>query len=108
MKVTPNDLTSEKQPMKCSMIQIPVNASDAITGHKLQGLTKDNLIVYPWNKSTNWIDIVISRVRTLSGLHLFNSLRLQDTKTPSSDYLAFLERMKTLQEHDLERFRNNE
>ena len=28
------------------MTQIPANANDAITGHKLQVFTKDNLIVY--------------------------------------------------------------
>ena len=94
--------------MKCSVTQIPVHASHAITGHKLQGLTKDNLIVSSWNKSTNWIYVILSRFGTLSGLYLFNSLRLQDIKPPSSDYLAFLDRTKTLQEHDLERYMDNE
>ena len=59
-KVTPNDYVTEKQLMQCRMTQIPVNASDAIMGHKLQGLTKDTIIVYSWNKSTKWIYIVLS------------------------------------------------
>ena len=92
------------------MTQSSVNASDAITGHKFQGLTKDNLIVYSWtwNKSTNWIYVVLFHISTLSGLYLYISLKLRDTKPPSQDYLAFLERMKKLQEHDLERFRRNQ
>ena len=104
INVSPNDLTLEKQQMKCKLLQLPVNASDAITGHKLQGLTKDRLIVYSWNKSTNWIYVVLSRVRTLSGLYLVQSLTLKYIKPPSQDYLAFLGRMKDLQQHELDRF----
>mmetsp|Transcript_179 Transcript_179/g.273 ORF Transcript_179/g.273 Transcript_179/m.273 type:complete len:102 (+) Transcript_179:1-306(+) len=95
----------DKVRMKCSVTQIPVNASDAITGHKLQGLTKDNVIVFSWSNSTNWIYVVLSRVRTLSGLYLFQKLKLADIKPPSRDYLAFLERMRALQGEELERAR---
>lgn len=108
VKVSPNDLTVEKQQMKCNLLQLPVNASDAITGHKLQGLTKDRLIVYSWNKSTNWIYVVLSRVRTLSGLYLVQSLSMKDIKPPSQDYLAFLGRMKDLQQNELDRFHSFE
>ena len=88
------------------MTQIPVNSSDAITGHKLQGLTKDNLIVYSWNKLTEWIYVVLSRVKTLNGLYLIRRLKLSDIKLPSRDYLAFLQRMKDLQSVDLQRFKS--
>ena len=44
---------------------------EATTGHKLQGMSKDKLIVLSWNYSfKNWIYVVLSRVRTLSGLYL--------------------------------------
>eukprot|EP00985_Skeletonema_marinoi_P021697 scaffold13446_cov257-Skeletonema_marinoi.AAC.1 len=82
----------DKVRMKCSVTQIPVNASDAITGHTLQGLTKDNVIVFSWNNSTNW--------NTSSSL-----LKLADIKPPSRDYLAFPERMRGLQGSELERAR---
>ncbi|KAL7426537.1 hypothetical protein ACHAXM_000502 [Skeletonema potamos] len=83
--------------MKCSVTQIPVNARDAITGHKLQGLRKDNIIVFSW---------ILSRgVRTLEGLYLFQKLNLGDIKPPSRDYLAFLERMRDLEWNELERER---
>ena len=79
------------------MTQVPINASDAITGHKLQGLTKDNLIVYSWNRSTNWIYVVLSRVRTLNGLFLMKPLKLKDIKPPSRDYIAFMDYIKNIE-----------
>lgn len=104
IKVTPHDYTKEKTQLKSRVTQLPVNASDAITGHKLQGLTKDQVIVYSWNKSTNWIYVVLSRVRSLKGLFLVKSLKLKDIKPPQQDYLSFLERMKNLQQREIDRF----
>ena len=34
VKVTPSDLFLETMSMKCVMTQVPINASDVITGHK--------------------------------------------------------------------------
>ena len=106
VKVPPSDLMLETVSMKCAMQQMQVNSSDAITGNKLQGLTKDNLIVYAWNKSTSWIYVVLSRVRTLKGLFLMKSLKLSDIKPPSSDYIAFMSRIRNIEQSDLERFRS--
>ena len=51
--------------------QILVNSNIAMTGHKLQGMSKDVLIVNSWNYGfANWVYVVLSRVRTLSGLYL--------------------------------------
>ena len=62
-----------------NLTQFPVNSNIATTGHKLQGMTKDALIVYSWNYTfTNWIYVVLSRVRTLSGLYLCK--KLDETK----------------------------
>ena len=82
--------------MKCKMTQFLVNSSDAVTGHKLQGMTKDNVIVVSWQKKINWVYVVLSRVRTLNGLYLFKRLRLKDIAMPESfrEYLAFMERMR--------------
>ena len=102
-QVLPHDRADQTVPMKCNVTQLPVNASDAITGHKLQGLTKDNVIVCSWNKTTNWIYVVLSRVRTLKGLYLFRKLKLSDIKHPQREYVAFLERMQALQDRDLRR-----
>ena len=43
--------------MACGITQVPVILSDAITGHKLQGLTKDNVIVYIHMEQTHRMDI---------------------------------------------------
>ena len=105
VNISPNDLVPDKQPMWRSITRIPVNSSDAITGHKLQGLTKDELTIYSWNKTTSWMYVVLSRVRTIAGLFLIKPLKLGDIKPPSRDYLAFIERIKNLQQKDLDRSR---
>ena len=103
VNVSPNDQVSITRRMKCCVTQLPVISSDAITGHKLQGLTKDNLVVYSWNKSTNWIYVVLSRVRTLSGLFLVRRLKLSDIKPTSRDYLSFLGRIRALEQQEFRR-----
>ncbi len=84
------------------MIQIPANINDAITGHKLQGMSKDVIVASSWPTGglatmfKNWEYIVLSRVAhyqdyiLLSQLtwtnrsnHLQNSkntLKMQDEK----------------------------
>jgi hypothetical protein len=58
----------------------PVLVNHAMTGHKLQGKTKQNLIVSSWSYSRNWPYVAISRVRTHRGLFLREPL------DPSKDY----------------------
>ena len=77
-------------------------------GHKLQGLTKDQLSIYSQNKSINWIYVVLSRVRTIKGLFLIKPFRLCDIKPPSRDYLAFMGQMRRLQQVDLDRNHAND
>jgi hypothetical protein len=56
------------------MKQIPANSYDATTGQKLQGMSKDVFVLM--SRPTgglaaifkNWEYVVLSRVRTLSGL----------------------------------------
>ena len=58
-----------------NITQFPVNSNIATTGHKLQGMTKDALIVHSWSYSfQHWIYVVLSRVCTLSGLYLCRKL----------------------------------
>ena len=69
-------------------------SSDAVTGHKLQGVTKDNVIVVSWQKKINWMWVVFSRVRT----HL--RLRMKDTAVPESfnrEFQAFMERTRRIE-----------
>ena len=47
----------------------------ATTGHKLQGMSKDNVIILSWFYGVkNWVYADLPRVRTLSGLYLFKPL----------------------------------
>ena len=86
----------------------PASAAPAAVTHPTRrSSTKDNLIVYSWNKITEcWMHVVLSRVKTLEGLFLVRPLKLTDIKPPSKEYLSFLQRMKDMQTTELERFRN--
>ncbi len=58
---------------QCKMKQIPANINDATIGHKLQGMSKDVIIVASWPTKSmfkNWKYVVLSHVRTLAGLYL--------------------------------------
>ena len=73
--VTLDDAVSERTELKgVSLTQLPINMNDATTGHKLQGMSKDKLIIVSWSFIPNWIYVVLSRVRTLKGLFLLRPL----------------------------------
>ncbi len=61
----------------------PVNINTSSTGHKLQGHSKDIVIVtgLPKFKNNihfrNWEYIVLSRIGTLKGLFLFKPINLE-------------------------------
>jgi hypothetical protein len=57
----------EKLKMKATQVQVVVN--NATTGHKLQGSGVDNLFVHDWSYVTNWVYVMLSRVRTRGGLY---------------------------------------
>ena len=56
------------------MAQFAVNMSLATTGHKLQGMTMDILILAEISLVPNWLYVVLSRVTTLKGLYLMQPL----------------------------------
>jgi hypothetical protein len=66
------------------MKQIPANSNDATTGHKLQGMSKDVVIVSSWPTGglagmfKNWEYVVLSRVQTLSGLYLVKPIDMEN------------------------------
>ena len=66
-----------------NMTQFGVIDNIATTGHKLQGVSLDNLVVISWNYSCpNWVYFVLSRVRKLAGLVL--NIPLDKTRDYSS------------------------
>ena len=82
-----------------SMTQLPINMNDATTGHKLQGMSKDKLIVVSWSFIPNWIYVVLSRVRTLDGLFLLKPLSTDclDKFQVPCELQAFERRMRALE-----------
>jgi hypothetical protein len=49
----------------------------AITGHKLQGMILDIMVLSEINLSANWLYVMLSRVTTINGLFLMMPLRKQ-------------------------------
>ena len=89
-----------KKNCKVRLLQYPVNLNDATTGHKLQGSSKNMLIVRNWSYTPGWLYTNLSRVRTLNGLYLMQELKPtpKERKTsfiPSRYLLQFDERMRS-------------
>ena len=88
------------------MTQLSVNLAQATTGHKLQGMTKDVLIVTSWPRPglfTNWEYTVLSRVRTLEGLYQFEDIDMNISFTPSAELKAYLKRARATEKTFLKR-----
>jgi hypothetical protein len=65
----------KKQLKGFKILQFAVNIALAVTGHKLQGMTKDILIVAECTiRVPNWLYVVLSRVTSLNGLYLLQPL----------------------------------
>ena len=79
------------------MTQIPANSNDATIGHKLQGLSKDTIVVTSWPTGglvamfKNWEYVVLSRVRTLSGLYLVEPIDMDKSFKPSTELKTYIE-----------------
>ena len=76
------------------LTHFPIIGNFATTGHKLQGKTMDNLVVAEWGDLQNWAYVVLSRVRTLSGLFLWEPLPEHFSFVPEPDYLAMMNRLR--------------
>ena len=86
-----------EQEFRCNMTQLPINSNDATTGHKLQGMSKDVVIITSWPKGglfKNWEYVVLSRVRTRDGLYLFEPIDMNKSFEPSPELALFFGRAK--------------
>ena len=96
--VTPTRFCDLKETFKCHMTLFPVNINTSSTGHKLQGRSKDILIITSWPKFKNnicfrnWEYVVLSRVRTLAGLYLFQPIDMEQSFKPTDELVQFLKR----------------
>ncbi len=91
------------------MIQIPANINDATTGHKLQGMSKDVIVVSLWPTGglaamfKNWEYVVLFRVRTLSGLYLVEPIDMDKLFKPSSELKKYIENARQKETDILEK-----
>ena len=96
------------------MTQIPVNVNDATTGHMLQqGMSKDVVIVTSWPKGgmrqlfKNWEHVVLSRVRTLGGLFLFEPIDMDCDFRPSQEFRDHIARAEQEEQAVINRRNHN-
>jgi hypothetical protein len=69
---------------------LPVIVNHATTGHKLQGKTVKSLVIAEWSRVKNWAYVVISRVKTLSGLFLLKPVPEDIDFSPAEEYLEMM------------------
>ena len=102
VKYTDHDLSNYREEAKCKMTQIPVVLADAITGHKLQGMTIPHVIISSWGYfAKNWPYVVISRSTTFEGLYLLHPIDMDKSFAPPRDLVEYLKRAEHLQDHIL-------
>ena len=85
--------------MKAKIRQFPVILNDATTGYKLQGSSKNQIIIQTIDyKTSGWIYTALSRVRRLEGLFLSSKIDFKKfadgLKKTMADLIAFDRRME--------------
>jgi hypothetical protein len=82
---------------ECKMKQFPANINNATTGHKLQGMSKDVIIVASWPTTSmfrNWEYVVLSRVRTILCLYLIKPIDKSKSFQPSDELKRYIKHAK--------------
>ena len=101
VKVRPHQMSKTKVAFRCKRLQLPVNLNDANTGHKLQGMSKDVIIITSWPKggmatwSKNWEYVVLSRVRSLDRLYLLEPIDFEKSFKPLEELERYLRTVQT-------------
>ena len=94
------------------MTMFPVNINTSSTGHKLQGRSKDIIIVTSWPKLKNnicfrnWEYVVLSRVRTRKGLFLFHPIDMEQSFKPTDELVHFMKRAERMESTLLQKRHN--
>jgi hypothetical protein len=101
--------SSKKVTFQCKMKQIPANSNDATIGQKLQGMSKDAIIVSSWPTRglaamfKNWEYVVLSRVRTLSRLYLVKPIDMDKSFQPSPQLTSYMDKIRNFEKEMLEK-----
>jgi hypothetical protein len=110
--VKPTRLCDIKETFRCHMTMFPVNINTSSTGHKLQGRSKDIIIVTSWPKLKNnicfrnWEYVVLSRVRTRKGLFLFHPIDMEQSFKPTDELVHFMKRAERMESTLLQKRHN--
>ena len=93
----------------CKMKQFQIISNDATTGHKLQGISKDLIVITSWPTGglaamfKNWEYVVLSRVRTISGLFLIKPIDMNKSFKPSEELKRYMEYARQTEANMLEK-----
>jgi len=101
---------TDEMSFKAKFTQFPVNIAIAMTGHKLQGRTLDNVIITSWPKNglfQNWEYTVLSRVKTINGLYLFQELDINKSYAASDDFKLFIIRLQDKEKQIISKLTTN-
>jgi hypothetical protein len=71
-----------------------VIVNHATTGHKLQDKTMKSIVITEWSKVKNWAYVVLSGVKTLSGLFLVSPIPEDINIWPAKDYLDMVQNLR--------------
>ena len=74
------DRFGEQVSIPASGTQFPLISNSATTSHKLQGATVENIFVNDWRYQSNWVYVVLSRVKTMNGLYIQTPLNTNPDK----------------------------
>ena len=91
------------------MKQFQIISNDATTGHKLQGISKDLIVITSWPTGglaamfKNWEYVVLSRVRTISGLFLIKPIDMNKSFKPSEELKRYMEYARQTEANMLEK-----
>ncbi len=91
------------------MKQISASSNDANTGQKLQGMSKDVIVVMSWPSGglaamiKNWEYVVLSQVHTQSGLYLVEPIDMDKLFKPSSELKKYIENTRQTETSLLEK-----
>ena len=94
--------------MKVTLTQVPVVVNHATTGHKLQGQTKERMVISVWSKRRNWNYVALSRVRTRNGLFLVRELPYGSDFSQSADLRAMMATLRQQAPADVQWSRTEE
>jgi hypothetical protein len=100
VSVNKYDTSTTNIDFRCKMKHIPANTNDATTGHKLQGVSKDVIIVASWPTASmfrNWEYVVLSCVQTLSGLYIVKPVDIDKSFEPSGKLKKYIKHAKEIE-----------